>query len=254
MREKKTTEQFILEATAKFDNRFDYSLVNYELAHKKIQIICNNCKSIFEQTPDRHLQNIGDGSKICPNCGKQRTTQWFIEKAKEIHEDRYDYTNVQLVRMLQSVNIKCKSCGLEFQQVPHDHIYNQIGCPKCKLSKGELKVKKFLIDKDIEFVEQKRFKDCRNKIPLPFDFYLPNHNICIEYDGAHHFLPHSYRKNATHADRLAKLFSTQYNDNIKTLYCAKNNIKLIRLNASNIDKELSSALLLLYQNHVRDMR
>ena len=81
---KKTTEQFILEASAKFGNRFNNKLVEYKSAFSKVNIICNNCHTIFEQTPDRHLQNIGDGSKICPICGKKRTTSWFISEAKRI--------------------------------------------------------------------------------------------------------------------------------------------------------------------------
>jgi len=45
---------------------------------------------------------------------------------------------------------------------------------------------------DIEYIKQKRFEKCRNKLPLPFDFYLPNENICIEYDGIQHFKPIDY--------------------------------------------------------------
>ena len=40
---------------------------------------------------------------------------------------------------------------------------------------------------NINYIREKRFKDCKNIKPLPFDFYLPEKNICIEYDGEHHF-------------------------------------------------------------------
>jgi len=60
---------------------------------------------------------------------------------------------------------------------------NGKGCPTWNESKGERKIKIFLKDNNIKFISQKRFNNCRNKYTLPFDFYLPEYNICIEYNG-----------------------------------------------------------------------
>ena len=68
-----------------------------------------------------------------------------------------------------------------------------------------------------------KFDDCRNKNPLPFDFYLPNYNICIEFDGRQHYLPIFYFG----GEKM--LNYTKNNDNIKNEYCLNNNIKLVRI-------------------------
>ena len=48
-------------------------------------------------------------------------------------------------------------------------------------------INKLLISYNIKFETQKKFKNCKNKLPLPFDFYLPDYNILIEFDGKQHF-------------------------------------------------------------------
>jgi hypothetical protein len=100
-------------------------------------------------------------------------------------------------------------------------------CPICKESHGERKIRNWLESKNISFIRQHSFKDCygisKKKKPLIFDFYLPEYNICIEYDGEQHFRPIMKFGNV---DGYQKC---QYNDKIKTEYCIKNNIHLIRI-------------------------
>ena len=92
------------------------------------------------------------------------------------------------------------------------------------MSNGEQRIEKYLKRKGHEYISQKRFDDCRNINPLPFDFYLPKHNIIIEFDGEQHY---DYDK--------AFFCSTncyddiQRNDKIKNQYCMDNNIGLIRI-------------------------
>ena len=91
-----------------------------------------------------------------------------------------------------------------------------------------------MIDNHIEYTSQHKFYDCRNINPLPFDFYLPNYNICIEFDGKQHFID---------SDRGSMFFNTNtiINDEIKNNYCFNNNIILIRIpytKYNNIEKIL----------------
>ena len=58
---------------------------------------------------------------------------------------------------------------------------------------------------------------------LPFDFYLPKYNICIEYDGQQHYKIDCFN------NTLLDLMNLRYRDDIKTNYCQQNNIKLIRI-------------------------
>jgi len=76
----------------------------------------------------------------------------------------------------------------------------------------------------ISSLKEYKFDNCKNKNPLPFDFYLPEHNICIEFDGEQHF------KSISYFGGEKGFKNTQKNDLIKTSYCKENNIKLIRIN------------------------
>ena len=81
---------------------------------------------------------------------------------------------------------------------------------------------------NIGFCPQKTFKECKYKDQLRFDFYIPKHNICIEYDGIQHFEPIDF---AGKGEEWAKeqFKEQQIKDNIKTQYCLDNDIKLIRI-------------------------
>lgn len=106
-----------------------------------------------------------------------------------------------------------------------------------KQSSSENIIEKFLLKNEIIYEKQKRFKDCKYKRTLPFDFYLPNLKICIEYDGKQHFEPVPYW-NGEKGLEITKL-----RDQIKTDYCIKNNIKLIRIDYNeNIYEKLSKFL------------
>lgn len=104
---------------------------------------------------------------------------------------------------------------------------NTRGCGCIKKSSGEDKICSLLQELGITFNTEKTFEDCRNPKTnglLRFDFYLPDYNICIEYDGEFH-----YKARNVGWDTEEKLKSTQYRDNIKTQFCKDNNIKLIRI-------------------------
>ena len=75
---------------------------------------------------------------------------------------------------------------------------------------------------------------------MPFDFYLPAYNLCIEFDGEQHF------KSIKHFGGEKRLSIQKIKDNIKTEYCKNNNIKLLRIpyyDFNNIEKILEKILL-----------
>lgn len=94
-------------------------------------------------------------------------------------------------------------------------IYRKQGCPMCKKSKGELLIEKILISNNINYIKQKTFNGCYNKRKLPFDFYLPEFNMCIEYDGVQHYNEINYWGGITYLEYVKN------HDNIKTLFCGK---------------------------------
>ena len=215
-------EIFIEKAKAVHGNKYDYSKVDYKTAKTKVEIICPKHGSFF-QKPNDHLSRKG-----CIECGKEiksLTTETFVEKAKLIHENKYDYSKVNYKNNKTKVEIICPKHGSFFQK-PNDHLLNH-GCPICKSSKGETLIRNYLTDNNIKFQEQYTFDDCKNKYKLRFDFAVLNEDnaveCLIEYQGIQHY-------------ESVEIFGGEdgfiervHNDEIKREFCKNNNIKLIEL-------------------------
>lgn len=212
------TTEFIEKSKNVHGDRYDYSLVDYINSYSNVKIICKE-HGMFEQTPRGHLRGNN-----CPYCGitGKLTTKQFIKNAKLVHGDKYDYSLVEYVNNRKKIKIVC-SIHKVFEQTPHNHINGKTGCPKCNNSLGELKIEKYLQNKNIKYTTQKSFDNCKNIFCLKFDFFIPDYNICIEYDGEQHYMKYNFEKDNS------GLKKRQKRDNIKTKYCKDNNIKLIRI-------------------------
>ncbi len=106
-------------------------------------------------------------------------------------------------------------------------------------SKGELKISKILKILEINFKSEHIFEDCinpRTKCPLRFDFYLPTHNTCIEFDGIQHFEYTPEFHGLDPVKGASKLKSQKYRDNIKDEFCSNRNLKLLRIKYSEFRK------------------
>ena len=151
MGKKKTTEEFIKEATEKHEGKYDYSNVVYVGTHIKVCIICPK-HGEFWQTPCGHKR--GDG---CPKCRNEdngercrSSKEDFIKKAREVHSDKYDYSKVEYVNNHTKVCIICPE-HREFLQEPNNHL-NGNGCPKC----GNEKIHESLSSSKEEFIKKAR--------------------------------------------------------------------------------------------------
>ena len=115
------------------------------------------------------------------------------------------------------------------------------GCPYCKSSKGELLIQDLLNKHNVEFEREKRFKECRYKRELPFDFYIPSINTLIEFDGLQHTKVVDFFGGE---DYLREI---QIRDGIKNKYAQDNNIRLIRIpytqNEMSIEKDILKLVL-----------
>lgn len=187
---KNSTEDFIKKARHRHGDKFDYSLVIYRGARLKVDIKCRE-HGVFSQAPSSHLQGNG-----CPICNKLRlidnnpnkkTTDEFVAQAIKIHGSLYNYSKTLYELDGKPVTITCKKHG-DFKQIANYHISGN-GCPICSYSTGERAIKIFLEKNNIKYEAQKKFMDCRDKLRLPFDFYIPIQNICIEYNGEQHYRP-----------------------------------------------------------------
>jgi very-short-patch-repair endonuclease len=199
----------------KFNKKHDSK---YNGVDKKIDIICPS-HGIFKQTPKHHLNGHG-----CRKCCQlyTPTSEEFIDEARKVNGNKYDYSLVDYKNNRTKIIIKCPIHG-EFKVRPNDHLNKKSGCPVCCESKGEKIIRNFLIENDINFIPQKRFKNCKDIRTLPFDFYLYELNTCIEYDGEQH-----YSNRSTFGGKN-RIIDIEKKDRIKTDYCVKNNIRLIRV-------------------------
>jgi hypothetical protein len=226
---KLTTEDFIEKAKSIHGDKYDYNKSVFLTTRKNVKIYCKY-HGEFEQRAANHL--IGNG---CKKCHFENRKQDFLIRAKNIHGDKYDYSLVKYEHNEGKITILCKYHG-EFEQTAYHHLNRKQGCPNCKSSVGENTVKKYLDDNKIKYIKQYRFNDCKNKQPLPFDFYLPDYNMCIEYDGEQHFKPHIFFGGDVGFELL------KINDYIKENYCINNNIKLLRIKYDeNVDQSLDRA-------------
>ena len=179
---------------------------------------------------------------ICPQGHKHYTTWTWFKKNHYCTICENKMKNIEIVKELMEQedykvlsNIyKNNRTKLEVK-CPKGHIYKTTWhdfsggcrCPICGNNyKGEIKIKEVLEDKNIDFIPQYRFNDCRDIQPLPFDFYIPSLNICVEYDGEGHYEPIDFKGNGKAQEEFEIRVK---HDQIKDKYCLDNNIKLIRV-------------------------
>lgn len=99
-------------------------------------------------------------------------------------------------------------------------MFKQRGCPKCAIYSNEEKIFDILVDFGYNPILQKRFSDCKDKNTLPFDLYVEDLNLLIEYQGEQHYkpIPHG---SMTLEDAIEQFKITQKHDKIKKDYCEK---------------------------------
>lgn len=159
----------------------------------------------------------------CPRCsGVERYSQdGYIKRVCEVNPDIEvigEYAGA-----FMPILHKCKIDGYEWYAAPSG-ILQGYGCHKCgKRSKGEKIISNWLDDKCTLYIQQKTFDGCKDKQALPFDFYLPDYNIVIEYQGIQHYEPVEYFGGKD------KFEYTVRHDTIKENYCKENNIRLIKI-------------------------
>jgi len=129
----------------------------------------------------------------------------------------------------EKLQIVC-SCGEKFETTVNHLVHGKkYRCDKCthRQSSIEGMTQNFLQSKEIAFIREHTYPDCKNKAVLPFDFYLPEYNALIEVDGIGHYKPTNFNGNESIA--IPTYEATVQNDSIKNTYCEKNNIPLLRI-------------------------
>lgn len=187
-----------------------------------------------------------DGYKVNASLGNLRANKTPTIFSRYSNAENFDY-NVNV--FIKNKEIPCKYLGIENkEEIRYSKIVLKLKCecgndftiqlvhfvssrdrhtgkcPHCnaKQSNYERLAEEWLIENNVEYIPQKRFEDCKNKNTLPFDFYIPSKNLCLEIDGEAH-----YRKYCTFGKGAYE--RTIFTDKIKNKYCEDKNIKLLRI-------------------------
>lgn len=223
---KVTLNIFLYKSKEIHNDRYDYSLVKEINGNSdKVDIICSD-HGIFKQSVSNHM-NLGNGCPICIGKGRWNN-ETLISEFNKIHFNLYDYSNVNFKGVENKVDIICKKHGT-FSQNIHKHLIGQ-GCPECKQSsRGEEFIMNYLERNEIKYIRQKSFDDCKYINRLNFDFYLPDMNTCLEFDGIQHFKPVKEFGGEKEFDLILK------RDGCKNKWCIENKVNLIRIRYDEFD-------------------
>lgn len=230
---------FISRSNQVHNNRYVYDNVSYRNIHYKVCVTCIS-HGDFLISPTHHLNGVG-----CSKCSRNynMTNEEFINRCISVHNNKYNYDLVNFINTKSSIDILCPEHGSFLQNAGH-HLYGS-GCPKCKASKGEMIIQKYLDDNDIKYLKEVKFNNCLSDKgkSLKFDFYLLDYNCCIEYDGIQHFRPIEY------FGGYEAFQITRKNDIIKNNFCKSNGIRLLRISYnSNIINKLNTIRMKKNQN------
>lgn len=231
------------EQLRKFCYEKNYTLLTneseYSGAHMSIKYICS--KHGVQIQP---LDNMLHGHE-CYYCSYEKrglNQRYTFKQVKEIIEsvngnillNPEDYIGIAK----SNLRIRCGiCCNVYVTNLDHYINQNQTRCRHCSYSEslGEFYIRKFFEKHNVRFEQEKRFADCKDKKTLPFDFYLPDYNMCVEFDGQIHYSEIGYGNHDI----------TVVHDKIKNDYCKFNNIKLLRIpyyEGNNIESILTKEL------------
>lgn len=191
---------------------------------------CHICEFKWETS----ICNRTSSNRGCPNCAnkkskgrpssRKKSQENFIKEVYNLVNEEYSILG-EYEGTDKNVLMRHNLCKNEWAVKPQSFLRGT-RCPVCNFSKGEVKIEKLLKHLKIRFIFQHRFDGCRDKNPLPFDFYLPKYNLCLEYHGEQHYKPKDFAgKGKSWANNNLK--GIKRRDKIKKKYCEDNNIQLL---------------------------
>ena len=240
--EKIPFNEFVRRARETHGDRYSYNKETYIDISSKTTITCKK-HGDFEQYAIIHVNGCG-----CDYCARELVgaslmlnTDIFKQRAKEKYGDAFDLSETVYNGWDKNVTIKCNTCGESFEQKPNNFLRG-FGCPNCNSSYGESTVKVFLWKYKINFTQQYAINNenvlCTNK-KIYVDFYLPDQNTFIEFNGEQHYKPIEFWGGENAFEKQ------QIRDNALRQYCKEHKIKLIEIpysQMSNIEDILTKEL------------
>ena len=224
----------------KHSQEYIQSLVE-KRGYKLLEPYKNKKTKLKLQCPNGHYHEIRLDSFIkgsgCKQCMIENMTNDVKDVITNLQKKGFHllskYKNNQ-----EKIVLQCEK-GHIFNATYDNIVNNNSGCPICNESKGEKNIRKILKKYNIKYIPQYKFDNCKFYKCLPFDFYLPDYNCCIEYYGIQHY------KIIKHFGGYETFIDRKIRDTVKTKFCVDNNIKIIRisyLEFNDIEKILKNEL------------
>lgn len=221
---KRTSNDDFLEKIPNILEKFEL-LSEYKTVKEKIKVRCKKCGKIRYMDP----HNI-ERSKVCPSCAglEKKNHEDFCNELFQINSDIKVISEYKGVD--KYVKCKCDICG-NIWDARAGHLLSGIGCPQCNESKGEREIRHYLAKNGISFEAQKKFSDCIGVggKHLRFDFYLPDYNTLIEFQGVQHEKPIEIWGGDE------RFCIQKNNDNIKKRYCLEHKINFLEIKYSELN-------------------
>lgn len=217
---KKSDHQFKQEVKNLVGDEYTF-LDTYVNKRTKIRVKHNKCGTIYKVAPSNFLK----GAR-CWNCfikreqrAKKKTNYQFKHDIYNLVGNEYEFLDIYIDSKTK-IRVKHNKCGNVYRVAPH-HFIEGHRCPYCTNSKGEDIINKILKSLGINYKYQKTFDDLKDTQLLSYDFYIPDQNILIEYQGIQHYEPIDY------FGGNGMFEYQQKHDKMKADYAKAHNYKLI---------------------------
>lgn len=218
----KTTEQFKKEVYDLVGEEYKV-LGEYKTRSTKIKIKHTKCGREYYVEPGNFLYK-----SRCIECHYEsvRIQKEEIDtRVKDILGRDYKVIEYNGVGQKKSV-MKHYKCNKTFEVRLDDVFHRKSGCPYCSQSRGEDYVESYLKNRNIKYIQQKKFDDLMSCRQLSYDFYLPDYNILIEYQGEQHFNPKNFG-GVSKEISIERLKKQKIHDKIKRKYAKEKGYVLL---------------------------
>lgn len=208
-------------------DKYEY-LTAPKIMDDKIQIKCP-VHGVFTQSYHAHIK-LGNG---CPECAQkhlslEKRMANFLNKAQTKYGDRFAYAMNEYIDERTPFTIICREHNYSFKTTPDTHLRKSGCCPMCSMPSGEIQIAEWLKTHGINSIHKYSIDNNNpqlNKCRLEIDFYLPDHDTFIEFNGEQHYMDVGYfRKHKNFSLEVQQLRDQTVRD-----YCARYGHKLIEI-------------------------
>ena len=210
-------------------------ILEYNGAQNKALCHCNKHDKDFY----KHFNVLKTASSGCDICYKERMIELCgVDKDTFINRLSISQPDVMLVgeyiSLTEPTMFYCKRHNHYFENRPRDILSRSRCCDKSQDTYKQEQICSYLELQGHHVIREKTFENCKDKHVLPFDCYLDDLNVVVEYDGEQHYIPIRFG-GCSDGEMNEKYLYTKRHDEIKTKFCKDNGIHLIRIPFFNFE-------------------